>query len=101
MELDNFDHCGIRHVSNELGIVMHQEHYVEQLRTIEDNIFSNFKEDTLLPPAHAAQYLTLLGCLAWLVLTRPDIAIFVSALHRHAKQPEVRHLRRLNNVLRW
>eukprot|EP00972_Heterocapsa_arctica_P032150 4736471-Heterocapsa_arctica.AAC.1 len=84
-----------------MGIVMHQDHYVEQLRTIEDKIFSNFKEDTLLPPAHAAQHMTLLGCLAWLVITWPDIAIFVSALQRHVKQPEVRHLRRLNTVLRW
>eukprot|EP00972_Heterocapsa_arctica_P110129 16216401-Heterocapsa_arctica.AAC.1 len=80
---------------------MHQDHYFEKLRTIEDKIFSNFKEDTLLPPAHAAQYMTLLGCLASLVIMRPDIAIFVSALQKHAKQPEVRHLRRLNTVLSW
>eukprot|EP00972_Heterocapsa_arctica_P109210 16081495-Heterocapsa_arctica.AAC.1 len=45
--------------------------------------------------------MTLLGCLAWLVITRPDISIFVSALQRHAKLPEVRHLRRLNTVPRW
>ena len=101
MEESRFDHCGITHETLKNGIAMHQESYLKQLRCINEDLLKSSKDDVLLPPDHSKQFATLLGALAWLTITRPDIAIFVSALQRSSKAPTVIHLKRLNTVLRW
>ena len=45
--------------------------------------------------------MTLLGATAWLLQTRMEIAVYVSALQRHMHEPRAVDLRRLNRVTRW
>ncbi len=44
---------------------------------------------------------SLLGAVAFVVLTRMDVAVFISALQRVAHSPTVLHLKRLNALVRW
>ena len=46
-------------------------------------------------------YWSVLGAIAWCLLTRPDIAVFVGALQRYSHAPKVIHAKRLNAVVRW
>ena len=46
-------------------------------------------------------FMTLLGATAWLLQTRMEIAVYVSALQRHMHCPRAMDLRRLNRVIRW
>ena len=48
-----------------------------------------------------ACYMTLLGGVAWMILTCPASAVYVSYLQRHLQEPRVRHLKDLNNLVRW
>ena len=46
-------------------------------------------------------FMTLLGATAWLLQTRMEIAVYVSALQRHMHCPRAMDLPRLNRVIRW
>ena len=91
VETKNFTHCGIQHETVEGGINIHQRVYLQQLRVVEEGTLRHVKEDVPLPETHKASFATLLGGLAWLVQTRPDIAVFISALQRASKEPTTGH----------
>ncbi len=46
-------------------------------------------------------FLSLLMALAFALLTRYDIAVYVIALQRHLQTPTYHHIRRLNTIVRW
>ena len=46
-------------------------------------------------------FMTLLGATAWLLQTRMEIAVYVSALQRQMRSARAIDLRRLNRVVRW
>ena len=46
-------------------------------------------------------YISLLGAVAYLLTTRLDIAVYVSALQRHAAKPLALHVKRLKALVRW
>ena len=55
-------------------------------------------------PAYAettALYMSLVGALAWLVLTMPSICVYVAFLQRRTKAPLLGHVRKANRLLRW
>ena len=45
--------------------------------------------------------MTLLGTTAWVLPTRMEVAVYVSALQRHMHSPRAIDLRRLNRISRW
>ena len=45
--------------------------------------------------------MSLVGALAWLILTMPAICVYVAFLQRHAKEPTVGHIRLANRLLLW
>ena len=45
--------------------------------------------------------MSLLGAVAWVLQTRVDIAVFVSALQRHSGKCKHIHVKRLNAVVRY
>ena len=59
------------------------------------------KDDEYLAVLLMGVFLTLFGAVAWLLLTRMDIAVYVSSLQRIAKKPKALHMRRLNRVVRY
>ena len=46
-------------------------------------------------------FMSLVGALAWLILTMPSICIYVAYLQRQTKAPNLGHIRRANRLLRW
>ena len=46
-------------------------------------------------------FMSLVGALAWLILTMPSICIYVAYLQRQTKSPNLGHIRRANRLLRW
>eukprot|EP00975_Prorocentrum_lima_P050575 10593171-Prorocentrum_lima.AAC.1 len=47
------------------------------------------------------RYRILLRALAWLCMSRADIAPFFGHLQRHAHKPQNKHLKAINGVLRF
>eukprot|EP00975_Prorocentrum_lima_P029347 6162852-Prorocentrum_lima.AAC.1 len=47
------------------------------------------------------RYRSLLGALAWLLMSRTDIAPFLGFMQRQAHKPKNAHLRYINCVLRY
>ena len=102
LEKDNFEHLGLKHTLNKDGSrTISQQHYVNELKPISD-------KDLKLQGPHEGvsetvhnQFRSLLGGVAWTVQTRPDIAVFVSALQRRMKAPRVVDILNLNRVLKY
>jgi hypothetical protein len=99
---NNFEHVGVMHERLEDGtIIQHQDHYVKQLKPIDVATLAGQDEDAAVVTWMVNQFMTLVGALAWLTLTRPDICVFIAALQRVTADPRVRHIRKANAVLRW
>ena len=101
---DNFEHCGIKHETTDTAITMHQNHYAAQLRPIDESLLGNHKDHEEVKDfcvELVTLFMSLLGGLAWLVLTRLDICIYVQCMQRHAQSPRVEDVRKLNRLLRW
>eukprot|EP00975_Prorocentrum_lima_P011781 2506092-Prorocentrum_lima.AAC.1 len=47
------------------------------------------------------RYRSLLGALAWLLMSRADVAPFIGHLQRHAHKPQNTHVQVINRVLRF
>ena len=45
--------------------------------------------------------MSLLGAVAYALMTRIDVAVFVCAMQRVTHKPKVIHVKRFNAVLRW
>ena len=100
LEGKSFEHCGIRHTQHPDGsIVMEQHHYVQQLKPIPVEVYRHFSDDAAADVQGKACYMSLLGGVAWVVQTRPDIAVYVGYLQRHLQNPCIKHLKQLNRVL--
>ena len=102
IERDCFEHLGLRHKLLEDGSRSVDQHsYVSELRPIPE------AELKLLPAEQAAsqgqtqQFMSLVGGLAWVVQTRPDVAVFVAALQRRLKAPVVKDLVNANRVFKY
>ena len=58
-----------------------------------------------MPDEHPADedmrqlYMSLVGALAWLIMTMPAICIYVAFLQRHTQAPSLGHVRRANRLL--
>jgi hypothetical protein len=97
-----FEHCGIQHIQNDnFEVLTHQNHYCLNLNPISLVDVCVDKPESPLTAAQHAQYLSLLGGVAWLNQTRLDVCIFTQALQRAAAKPQVQHLIRLNAVCKW
>ena len=45
--------------------------------------------------------MSLVGALAWLIITMPAICVYVAFLQRQSKAPTVGHIRMANRLLAW
>jgi hypothetical protein len=98
----DFEHCGIQHHQHaDMSITMDQNHYVKNLQLIDVTGIDPSNGSQPLSASQHADYLSLLGGLAWLGQTRLDTAIYTQALQRAAQSPTIAHLLRLNTVIKW
>ena len=96
-----FEHTGVWHEQMPNGdIHTSQDHYVKQLRMISLDA-AGPDEEACNDVNHVQAYWSLLGAVAWTLVVRADIAVFVGHLQRHAHAPRWVHLKQLNTLLRW
>ena len=82
-------HTGVRHEQIEGGIFCHQFAYVEQLHPLAVGHLKGHIETELVDDVLRSQFHSLLGGVAWTVLTRAEVAIYVQALQRRASSARV------------
>ena len=97
-----FEFTGVKHLqdANNKEIFAHQDHYVAELSVIPlDGVDDDSEE--LAQYDEACAFVSLLGGLSWLLITRADISAFVGYLQRLAGKPLRRHLKMINAVLKF
>ena len=101
LEWDNFEHLGLKHCLHEDGSrSVSQQHYVSELRSIPDDDLRH-NPSVLVAADVACMFMSLLGGVAWVTQTRPDISVFIAALQRKIKQPCGADVIKLNRVLHY
>ena len=102
LEKDKFLHLGLQHSREADGtITVDQSHYIKELRSIPDDHLKLMDKTALVNERDHHLFMSLLGGLAWVVQTRPDVAIFVGALQRKLQSPCVQDVLDLNRVMAY
>ena len=101
LEKNDFEHLGLKHRTTSEGIILSQQHYVEQLRFIPESLYKHSGLEEFVNSEAKELFRSLVGGLAWAVQTRPDAAVFVGALQRHLSSPTSQHCRDANRVLHY
>ena len=98
-----FTNCGLRHIQcrRTFEITLDQEEYIKNLRPIIHSDLKGKSKDTECSLELTQLFMSLLGAVAYALMTRIDIAVFVCALQRVTHKPHIIHVKRLNAVLRW
>jgi hypothetical protein len=97
-----FTHVGVKNTRHPNGDVeLDQHEYVKQLRLIDETGIKGLPDESSTTDTYGSLYRSLLGAIAWICQTRPDIYVFVVSLQRHNQAPQCIHIRRLNTLLRW
>ena len=71
------------------------------MRVLADDVLKRGDPETDLTVEMHASFRSLLGGVAWMTQTRPDIMVYVAALQRVMAAPKARHVIALNRVLRY
>jgi hypothetical protein len=96
-----FSNCGVRHTHLDNGdVVMDQDEYIAALIPISHADLTGAKSDTDCSEALKAIFWSLLGAVAYALLTQSWIAVYVIALQRMTHKPCIIHVRRLNVLTR-
>ena len=102
IEEDNFTHLGLKHTVESDGTrCVSQEHYIAELKPIPESDLKQLKPETTVSADVQKFFMSLLGGISWVTQTRPDVAVFVSALQRRLKQPRACDVMNLNRVLKY
>ncbi len=98
-----FTNGGVRHTQNpdSKEVRLDQDEYIKGIKLCVSSEITGAKPESKCGTELHAQYWSVLGAIAHAVLTRPDIAVFISALQRWSHAPNVIHVKRLNAVVRW
>ena len=99
----SFVNCGINHVQdpNTYVVICEQNAYIACLKPIVSSELSSAQPEDVASPELAAMFISLLGALAYCLLTRMDLGVYVCALQRVASRPLCKHIKRLNTLTRW
>ena len=94
-KLDVFECIGVKHEQDPetKDIWAHQQHYVPQINSISLDSKSFVRDEETADSDSRQLFMSLVGALAWLILTMPAICVYVAFLQRHAKEPTVGHIR--------
>jgi hypothetical protein len=97
-----FEHLGIKHIQHaDFSIEVAQGHYADQLRPMADDTAKRGDPEAAVSTEIHAAFRSLLGGVAWMTQTRPDIVVYVSALQRIMAAPLNKHVVALNKILRY
>ena len=99
----NFECVGVMHEQDPstFEVWTHQHHYVPQIKEIPVDAKALVPDEEPADEDLSQLFMSLVGALAWLILTMPSICIYVAYLQRQTKAPNLGHIRRANRLLRW
>ena len=102
-ELNAFENVGICFEQNlaEHCIRSHQGNYIRQIREMSVDSSALAVPETDCDIDQHATYLSLVGALAWCVLTIPAIAVYIAFLQRQVAAPKIGHCRDANRLVRY
>ena len=91
-----FECVGIMHEQDPqtCEVWTHQQHYLPQIKEIPCDLKALVGDEVPADEDMKAMFMSLVGALAWLVLTMPAICVYVAYLQRHTKEPTLGHVRR-------
>ncbi|CAE8594372.1 unnamed protein product [Polarella glacialis] len=96
-----FTNCGVHHVQHADGSVeMDQDEYVKALIPIQHESLIGASPEAELGPELTAKFWSLLGALAYALMTQHWLAVYVISLQRVTHKPLIIHVRRLNALIR-
>ena len=104
---ETFIHTGIQHTKVKDGngptfkYILDQNEYASAINPVAIPELMKMKDNDPLEGLLHNCFMTLLGATAWLLQTRMEIAVYVSALQRQMRPARAIDLRRLNRVIRW
>ena len=104
MDIDwhEFTFCGVRHSQAKDGSVsLDQAKFLAACRQIMQPAALTGGPTAVLPESARRHFLSLLMTVAYSLLTRPDAAVFITALQRESHRAQVVHVKRLNQLLAW
>ena len=96
-----FLHTGIQREAKPGEICAHHYVYIDSVTPIDAHLLQVKDEEGLCDIALHDAYRSVLGAVAWIVLTRAELAVYVQALQRRAHAPRIEDCKRLNVVIRY
>ena len=98
---NNFTCVGIRHTRGDDGaITLDQNEYISALKPIQHPDITGKPMEELCTEGVMRLYWSLLGAVAYTLLTQHWVAIYVIALQRQTHKPQYQHVRKLNSLLK-
>ena len=99
----DFLNCGVQHTQTPttFEVELHQIAYLANLKVIAHSDLCSTPNDDLATPELVELFISLVGALAYTLLTRVDISVFVACLQRMSHKLRIIHVKRLNAVLRY
>ena len=103
IEWFTFTTCGLRHIQDPTTFVitLGQEEYIKNMKLFIHQDIKGLSSDTECAVEVIQLFMGLLGAVAYALMTRIDVAVFVRAMQRVTHKPKIIHVKRLNAVLRW
>ena len=96
-----FTNCGVQHVRHPDGAVeLDQDAYISALIPIQHHSLVGAPSDSPVSAEVVSLFWSLLGALAYSLLTQHWLAVYVVALQRVTHSPLAIHVRRLNALVR-
>ena len=98
-----FTNCGVRHLQDEntLECELDQIQFIQAVKPMHMPEMIGAPADRILSESAQSQFLSLLMTMAYALITRMDLAIYIASLQKVASKATVLHARRLNILVRW
>ena len=84
-----------------MSVEVDQTEYIKNLNCIDEEELQGMSDKAGPPARHVKLYPSLLGTIAWCIMTRIDICVYVAALQRYGKDPQIGHIRKMSVLLSY
>ena len=101
LQWKNFTNCGIRHIQckKTFTVTLDQIDYCNALKTIAHPTVKSSQKEAIVPLDLYEQFRSLRGAVAYTLLTRADISVYVVFLQRQTETTTNYHHIRMLNIL--
>jgi len=102
VKFNTFVCCGVQHEPDgQGGYYMHQTEFIQKIKPMHLTECIGAPSEKELSDSGKKHFLSLLMTIAYALMTRIDIAVYITALQRVAQKATVLHVKRLNTVVKY